>query len=395
MKTLTNPLQTPAVSAAYKYDSEGHRYEKTVNGVKTSYAVNPHGIGGMSEVCQEYRADGTRSDYVWGGPGVGLLYEVVVSAAGVETGVRYYHGDQVGSTLALTDDNGAVTGRVEYDAYGQVRGRDGATETPFLFCGAYGCQTDAESGLVLMRARYYHPWLGRFINEDPIQFEGGMNWYGYCGGDPLMRVDPEGTFFHILIGAGIGGIVGVGGQFISDVIRGETSGFNQYAGAFVGGAVTGGLATATGGASLVVSTGARVAMVAGSGAVGAASGNLVEQGMGDRPFSGTELVTKTAIGAATALIPAPVVRVPGLNAGRGSWSHVANTQMTKLANGTTSSISATTLGKIVGANVYRESTSMGYDGVAEAGYSTWLEPMIRSAPALTNSSFNYSGGTRK
>jgi hypothetical protein len=250
------------------------------------------------------------------------------------------------------------------------------------------------NGLIHMRARYYSPHLKRFINADPIRFEGGMNWYAYCGGDPLTRVDPEGTFFHILIGAGIGGIVGVGGQFISDVIRGETSGFNQYAGAFVGGAVTGGLATATGGASLVVSTGARVAMVAGSGAVGAASGNIVEQGMGNRPFSGTELATKTVIGAATSMIPAPVMKIPGLNAGRGSWSHVANTQMTKLANGTTSSISSTTLGKIVGANVYRESTSMGYDGAAEAAYSTWLEPMIRPTQT-SSSSFNYSGGSSR
>jgi RHS repeat-associated protein len=151
----------------------------------------PSGLGTVTQW------GGRQTAYVWGGPGVGLLYEeaqdfnpLVSPGPGPE--VRYYHGDQVGSTLALTDDTGAVTGRVEYHAYGHIVKREGYTNTPYLFCGAYGCQTDAESGLVLMRARYYHPWLGRFINEDPIQFEGGMNWYGYAGGDPVMGMDPSG-----------------------------------------------------------------------------------------------------------------------------------------------------------------------------------------------------------
>jgi hypothetical protein len=43
-----------------------------------------------------------------------------------------------------------------------------------------------------MRARYYHPGLRRFLNADPIQFEGGMNWYGYAGGNPVMGMDPSG-----------------------------------------------------------------------------------------------------------------------------------------------------------------------------------------------------------
>ncbi len=63
--------------------------------------------------------------------------------------------------------------------------------TPYLFGGEHGVMTDP-TGLVHMRARYYHPGLRRFVNPDPIGFAGGMNWYGYAAGSPVMMVDPSG-----------------------------------------------------------------------------------------------------------------------------------------------------------------------------------------------------------
>jgi RHS repeat-associated protein len=63
--------------------------------------------------------------------------------------------------------------------------------TPYLFSGQQGVVTDP-NGLLYMRARYYHPGLRRFVNPDPIGFEGGSNWYGYAGGNPLMANDPTG-----------------------------------------------------------------------------------------------------------------------------------------------------------------------------------------------------------
>ncbi len=43
-----------------------------------------------------------------------------------------------------------------------------------------------------MRARYYDAQIGRFISEDPIGFQGGLNLYAYVGGNPLILVDPSG-----------------------------------------------------------------------------------------------------------------------------------------------------------------------------------------------------------
>ena len=42
------------------------------------------------------------------------------------------------------------------------------------------------------RARYYQPGTGRFISEDPIGFGGGINFYAYVKGNPMMYVDPYG-----------------------------------------------------------------------------------------------------------------------------------------------------------------------------------------------------------
>jgi hypothetical protein len=49
---------------------------------------------------------------------------------------------------------------------------------------------DDESGLTYMRARYYEPWTGRFVSEDPSM--DGYNWYRYCENDPVNRADANG-----------------------------------------------------------------------------------------------------------------------------------------------------------------------------------------------------------
>jgi RHS repeat-associated protein len=136
------------------------------------------------------RPDGSRTFYVYG---LGLLYEVEASAAGTETGARRnYHFDYRGSTVAISDQAGAVLERIEYSVYGQVTRRSGTlVDTPFLFNGRFGVQTDA-NGLVYMRARYYSSHLRRFLNSDPTGMAGGLNWYAYAGGNPVSMADPFG-----------------------------------------------------------------------------------------------------------------------------------------------------------------------------------------------------------
>ncbi len=53
---------------------------------------------------------------------------------------------------------------------------------------------DAETGLYYYRVRYYDSYIGRFLQEDPIGFSGGQNFYPYVHGNPVLRTDAFGLF---------------------------------------------------------------------------------------------------------------------------------------------------------------------------------------------------------
>lgn len=43
-----------------------------------------------------------------------------------------------------------------------------------------------------MRARFYNPYLCRFLSADPAGFSGGLNFYAYADGNPVTMIDPFG-----------------------------------------------------------------------------------------------------------------------------------------------------------------------------------------------------------
>jgi len=64
--------------------------------------------------------------------------------------------------------------------------------------------TSPETTLYYYRARYYDPGTGRFLNEDPITFGGGINFYRYGGNNPLSGIDPLGLSFWHCFAVGFG-----------------------------------------------------------------------------------------------------------------------------------------------------------------------------------------------
>src|SRR5690606_17463226 len=62
--------------------------------------------------------------------------------------------------------------------------------TPDAYLGRE--QDTGARGLVYLRNRYYDPYTGRFTQEDPIGFAGGINLYAYAGNNPASYTDPFG-----------------------------------------------------------------------------------------------------------------------------------------------------------------------------------------------------------
>ena len=105
--------------------------------------------------------------------------------------VYYYHYDGLGSVVALSNSSGTSIQSYEYSAFGQVAASDpNFTANPYMFTGR---RFDYETGLYYYRARYYNPYIGRFLQTDPMGYGDGMNWYAYCGNNPLVFVDPSGS----------------------------------------------------------------------------------------------------------------------------------------------------------------------------------------------------------
>ena len=119
-------------------------------------------------------------------------------------GARYYYrenalGSQVMLTGAVNEapgagDNGNQITATEYDGYGSeyALSQPSPKQRNFRFAGKHGYVTDLQSGMQLLGARYYLPALGRFLTQDPIGHQGGLNLYAYADNNPLSNVDPDG-----------------------------------------------------------------------------------------------------------------------------------------------------------------------------------------------------------
>jgi RHS repeat-associated protein len=131
--------------------------------------------------CLSWLQDGATS-YVTGPQCLPLEQ---VSSSGT---VLYYHADQLGSTRMLTDSSGKIAATYSNDGYGIASANAGTIANPFGFAGQY---TDAESGLLYLRARCYDPATGQFLSVDPLATL-TRETYPYVHDDPVNETDPSG-----------------------------------------------------------------------------------------------------------------------------------------------------------------------------------------------------------
>ncbi len=109
-------------------------------------------------------------------------------AQGDKTNFTFHH-DHLQSVTGLTGHNGDEIETVMYAPFGEIINTAGTGSNDL---GYTGRELDPETGMYYYRARYYDPKIGRFLGEDPLGFEAGVNFYTYVLNNPINFNDPEG-----------------------------------------------------------------------------------------------------------------------------------------------------------------------------------------------------------
>jgi RHS repeat-associated protein len=178
------------ISVNYSYNGLGDRLSETANSQTTHYTMDLN--AGLTQVLQ----DGTNT-YLYGAGRV---------AQYGANGPEYYLGDALGSVRQMVDASGEVTLGRSYKPYGGVLSSIGGGATSYGFTNEW---TDASTGDVYLRARWYAPGQGRFLTKDT--WEGdytrpmSLNRWNYVEGNPINRADPLGLFDTEIIENSLGG----------------------------------------------------------------------------------------------------------------------------------------------------------------------------------------------
>jgi RHS repeat-associated protein len=182
-----NMLVTAALGselqAGYVYDGQGNRLQQVdytgTEPITTSYTND---IIGLTQVL--VADDGTGQ--------VNNLF-----------GLDLIHQDDGSQTLTLLADGlgsvrtemsgGVVNATTTYEPYGEYLSQQGTSGSAYGFTGE---QEDSATGLLYLRARYFAPYLNRFLTADSIvpDFANprSLNPYAYAFNNPSNLTDPEG-----------------------------------------------------------------------------------------------------------------------------------------------------------------------------------------------------------
>lgn len=182
---VTSVTPTSGSVIKYAYDGLGNRLSKTVGSAATRY-VNDFS-GALSNVLVETNSLNTiQKYYVYG-------LDLISQGGSTSTSQQYFIKDGLGNVRFTTDSSGNRIKSFSYDPFGNIRSQSTGNDTNYRFSGE---QSEQETGLYFLRARYYDPQTGRFISRDPIK--GTMmdsrtqNPYIYTANNPINYSDPSG-----------------------------------------------------------------------------------------------------------------------------------------------------------------------------------------------------------
>ncbi|RMU86101.1 Rhs protein, partial [Pseudomonas coronafaciens pv. porri] len=189
VKTETMADTQVESTSSYQYDSLGRRVGKQSE-IKGQTEHKHFLWQGLRMLREE--SPGQSSLYLYEHGSYAPLARVDQKEGVAENKVYYYHTDQIGTPLEMTDAEGQIVWQAKYRAWGAVEKLVvNEVEQNLRFQGQY---FDAETGLHYNTFRYYDPEIGRFITQDPIGLSGGIHIYQYAL-NPIAYIDPLGLAF--------------------------------------------------------------------------------------------------------------------------------------------------------------------------------------------------------
>ena len=262
-----------AINIGFTYDVDGLRTSKTIPNVglehKYYYVGNRlqyETLGGSSALWYFYDADGNPS---------GIRYKDNSGTVNDYYFVCNWRGD----VIQIYNASGTLVGSYTYDAWGRVTENATSADTqnitetnPIRYRGYY---YDTETRLYYVNSRYYDPAVKRFLNSDDellsaisTQTLTDKNYFAYCDNNPVSRTDGEGTIWHIVVGAVIGGALNSIDDIVNIVSTYKSGGSQEektkawvHLGlSFASGAVSGGLAMSGVGPAASISINAVVSL---------------------------------------------------------------------------------------------------------------------------------------
>jgi len=163
---------------SFKYDPLGRRIQKSEPSGTYDYFYD------VMNVIEEVDSGGNAlARYTHGT----VIDETLSMLSGGTT--LYNLADGLGSVTSLSNSAGTLSNTYNFDSFGKQTASTGTLSNPLQYTGT---EFDQETGLYFNRARYYNPSAARFISEDPIAFEGGINFYPYSFNSPINLRDPSG-----------------------------------------------------------------------------------------------------------------------------------------------------------------------------------------------------------
>ena len=156
-----------------RYDAENLRFELLENGKRTSFVYH------NGELLHEEGREEQKTSYHLG-------MGIEAFQRGQE--LSYCHRDEQLSMALITGGEGGIQNSYQYDAFGVQLEEKEQFNNRIRYTGQ---QYDNLAEQYYLRARYYNPVLGRFMQEDVYQGD-GLNLYAYCGNNPVVYWDPSG-----------------------------------------------------------------------------------------------------------------------------------------------------------------------------------------------------------